>query len=319
LSQPYEIDGMRVAVSCSIGIAVADERTRSTTELMKAADIALYTVKADGCGVYRFYDEAMNALAMARHLLITDLRGALERQELTLYYQPIASISSAQVMGYEALVRWRHPERGLVPPSEFISIAEETGLIVPICAWVLKTACADIAKCPQSIKVAVNVSPIQFQSDNLVQAVKDALTMSGLSPHRLEIEITESTLMRKDSMTMKQLAELQGLGIQIALDDFGTGYSSLSYLQTYPVQCIKIDGTFVNQLGPLQSAAPIIQAITTLASSLGMRTVAEGVESEEQLNLLRLLGCTEAQGYYFSPPRPASEILPQALQTSIAA
>lgn len=312
LSEPYEIDGTRVVIGSSIGIAFGHKDARGATDLMKAADLALYAVKAQERGAYRYYDADMNASAQARRALEVDLRAAVDRQQLTLHYQPVVDIESRRVTGYEALVRWHHPERGLISPAEFIPIAEETGLIVPIGAWVLQAACAEIAKHPAPLKVAVTFSAIQFKTPNLVAMVRDALALSALEPNRLEIEITESTLMQKDSTTIKQLQELQDLGVRIALDDFGTGYSSLSYLQTYPIQCIKIDRSFVSTLGEKRSAAPIIRAIVTLASILGMRTVAEGVETKQQLNELALLGCTEAQGYYFSSPKPAPEIWPES-------
>ena len=309
LGEPYEIDGLRIVIGGSIGIALADKDSRGT-DLMKMADTALYAVKLEGRGTFRFYDDAMNASVLARRTLEADLRLAVDDKQLALHYQPIVAASSGQVVGYEALLRWRHPKNSFIPPSEFIPIAEETGLIMPIGAWVLQTACADMAKCPAPLKVAVNFSAIQFRGVDLVEGVKNALAASGLEACRLEIEITESTLMQRDTSTVRQLHELNALGVKIVLDDFGTGYSSLSYLHTYPIDCIKIDRSFVSSLGEKQSAAPIVKAITALATTLGVRTVAEGVETLKQLEELTLLGCTEAQGYYFSQPKPAAEILP---------
>jgi diguanylate cyclase (GGDEF)-like protein len=309
LSEPYEIDGLRVVIGCSVGIALADKGS-SSAPLMKMADTALYAVKVEGRGTFRFYDNAMNESVLARRSLEADLRLALDQSQLALHYQPIADAVTREVVGYEALLRWRHPTKGFIAPTEFIPIAEETGLIMPIGAWVLQAACIDMAKCPAPLKVAVNFSAIQFRGTDLVEAVKKALVTSGLEASRLEIEITESTLMQRDSGTVRQLHELNALGVKIVLDDFGTGYSSLSYLHTYPIHCIKIDRSFVSSLGEKKSAAPIVKAITALATTLGMRTVGEGVETREQLEALTELGCTEAQGYYFSPPRPAAEILP---------
>ena len=310
LSEPFAIDGRTVAVGASIGIALGRTDGNNALELMQAADLALYSAKSEGRGDYRFYNQGMHAAVLARRALELELREAVDKEQFEVHYQPIVDIKSHQVAGYEALVRWRHPERGIVPPSEFIPLAEETGLVVPIGSRVLRTACAEMARRPAHLKIAVNFSAAQFRNVELVDTVMLALAASGLAPARLQIEITESTLMVKDSTTIEQLQKLQAIGIQIVMDDFGTGYSSLSYLQSYPISCIKIDRSFVSTLGQHQSAATIIRAITTLASSLGLVTIAEGVETLAQLEELTRLGCTEAQGYHFGKPLPASESLP---------
>ena len=254
----------------------------------------------------------MNASAQARRALEADLKSAVGLDQLELHYQPIQDIRSGAVTAYEALVRWRHPERGMIPPLDFIPLAEETNLIIPIGAWVLQKACSDMASRSGDVKVAVNFSPIQFKNPRLVETVRSALQASGLAPHRLKVEITESTLMQRDSLTIKLLKELQSLGVTIAMDDFGTGYSSLSYLQSYPINCIKIDRSFTKTLGEANSATAIVRAITTLAAAMGMSTIAEGVETKAQFEELSALGCTEVQGYYISAPKPASEILPRS-------
>jgi EAL domain-containing protein (putative c-di-GMP-specific phosphodiesterase class I) len=226
-----------------------------------------------------------------------------------VHYQPIMDIKTVKVVGYEALARWRHPERGMVPPADFIPLAEETGLIERIGAWVLTKACGDMANLSDDLKIAVNFSPTQFRSVELVNNIQRALTASSLAANRLQLEITESTLMQNDSATVEQLQKLRSIGIQIVIDDFGTGYSSLSYLQNYPISCIKIDRSFVGTLGGSRSAGPIIRAITTLASSLGMVTLAEGVETLAQLEEVALLGCCEAQGFYFSEAKSLADIV----------
>lgn len=315
LNEAFDIDGIRITIGASIGIALGRKDAQNAADLVKTADIALYTAKADGRGTYRFYSEEMNASAMARRSMEADLRLALDAEQLELHYQPIMEMDSQTVAGYEALLRWHHPERGNIPPADFIGLAEETGLIVKIGAWVLHKACMDMANCPEHLRVAVNIAPTQFRSATLIDTVKSALAASGLSPSRLEVEITETTLMQKDSTTIGQLQELQALGIRIAMDDFGTGYSSLSYLQSYPISSIKIDRSFVSLLGEKESSSAIIRAITSLAMSLGMSTVAEGVETQEQLDELLQLGCSEAQGFYFSRPKPANQILPNIGET----
>jgi diguanylate cyclase (GGDEF)-like protein len=317
LGEPYEIDGITVVIGASIGIAWGCKDAHKPTDLMKAADLALYSAKTDGRGCHRFHSPEMYAEHEARRELALELRGAVgDKQQLELHYQPILDVKTHKIAGYEALTRWHHPKLGSVPPSTFIPIAEETRLIMPLGAWVLDTACADMAVQPAHLRVAVNISPIQFRNAELVGTVKNALASSGLPPSRLEIEITESTLMQCDSTTISQIAELHALGIRIVMDDFGTGYSSLSYLHTYPIRAIKIDSSFVRALGEKPSAPAIIKAITTLASTLGMSTVAEGVETSEQFDQLVELGCTEVQGYHISRPKRACEILPAGDSTT---
>ncbi len=313
LAEPYEIDGVTATIGASIGISWGGRDARSPSDLMKAADLALYEAKSDGRGCHRFHSSEMFAAHEARRSLGLSLRTAIGENQLELHYQPIFDLKTQKIAGYEALTRWRHPTLGQIPPSDFIPVAEETRLIMPLGAWVLDTACRDMAKRPSHLRVSVNVSPIQFRSADLVSTIKNALATSGLTPERLEIEITESTLMQRDSTTISQIMELHALGIRIVMDDFGTGYSSLSYLHTYPISAIKIDRSFVKALGEKKSAAAIIRAIITLASALGMSTVAEGVETSEQYEQLTSLGCTEVQGYYISPPKAGSEILPPVL------
>jgi len=310
LSEPYAIDGQQVQISASIGVALAPADASVPHELMKAADLALCSAKAEGRGTYRFFKHEMNAALQARRTLEVEMRGAIQDGQFEVYYQPINSVVTKEVLGFEALLRWHHPERGLVPPQEFIPIAEECGLIVPIGAWVLKQACLDMSRRPGDSRVSVNLSPVQIKRQDFVRAVQEALEESGLAPERLELEITESTLLQNDQFTQMQLQQIRALGVRIAMDDFGTGYSSLSYLLSYPVDRIKIDRSFVAGLGEQPGCAAIVRAITALAKSLNMTTTAEGVETARQLELLAQLGCDEAQGFHFSVPRPASEALP---------
>ena len=312
LSEPFAINGVAVTVGASIGIALSNLDGRQTLDLMQAADLALYSAKSDGRGNYRFYNQDMHASVLARRELEDQLRVALDQNQLEVHYQPIMDIKTVKVVGYEALARWRHPERGMVPPADFIPLAEETGLIERIGAWVLTKACADMASLSDDLKIAVNFSPTQFRSAELVNDVQRALMASSLAAHRLQLEITESTLLQNDSATVEQLQKLRSIGIQIVIDDFGTGYSSLSYLQSYPISCIKIDRSFIRTLGGSRSAGPIIRAITTLASSLGMVTLAEGVETLAQLEEVALLGCSEAQGFYFSEAKSLADIVSAA-------
>jgi EAL domain-containing protein (putative c-di-GMP-specific phosphodiesterase class I) len=238
-----------------------------------------------------------------------DLRKALADYQFELFYQPLHDLSSREVTGFEALLRWRHPERGLLSPAEFIPVAEEIGLIIPIGAWVLERACAELSRLSSRLKIAVNLSPAQFRTRELVQHVTSALANSAIEPHRLELELTESTLLHGDRLTQQQLHELRALGVRIAMDDFGTGYSSLSYLLRFPFDTIKIDRSFVSELGKPTGSSAIVRAITELASGLGITTIAEGVETLDQLERLSHLGCRQAQGFYFSPPRPSNDIL----------
>jgi diguanylate cyclase (GGDEF)-like protein/PAS domain S-box-containing protein len=308
VAAPYDIYGHHLVIGVSIGISVAPDDGDNPDQLLKNADLALYRAKADGRGTYRFFEAGMDARVQARRLMELDLRAALRREEFEVYYQPIRDLASDETVAFEALVRWNHGERGLIGPVSFIPIAEETGLIVQIGDWVLRRACEDAAGWSKPACVAVNLSPVQFRNPNLVASVKAALADSGLPAHRLELEITESVLLQNSESTCAALHELREHGVRISLDDFGTGYSSLSYLRSFPFDKIKIDRSFVNELGTRDDSMAIVRAVTGLGKSLGMVTTAEGVENAEQLALLRREGCTQAQGYLFSKPRPAAEV-----------
>ena len=308
ISAPYEIDGHQIVIGVSIGISLSPQDGSDPDELLKNADLALYRAKADGRGTYRFFETGMDARAQARRLLEMDLRAALQRDEFQPYYQPIRDVASGRVVAFEALLRWNHPQRGLIAPINFIPLAEETGLIVQLGEFMLRSACADAATWPDDIDVAVNLSPVQFKNPNLIASVTEALTASGLAARRLELEITESVLLQNSETTLTTLHELRAMGVRISLDDFGTGYSSLSYLRSFPFDKIKIDRSFVSELATREDSMAIIRAVTGLGRSLGIVTTAEGVENDAQLELLRREGCTQAQGYLFSKPRPASDV-----------
>jgi diguanylate cyclase (GGDEF)-like protein len=318
LSAPYDIDGQHLVIGVSIGISLAPDDGNDPDELLKNADLALYRAKADGRGTYRFFEAGMDARAQARRLLEQDLRLALQRREFEVHYQPIRDIASEEIVVCEALVRWRHPQRGLVAPNNFIPLAEETGLIVQLGEWVLKQACRDAVKWSKAC-VAVNLSPVQFRNADLIATVKAALSESGLSAQRLELEITESVLLQNSETTRGMLLELRALGLKISLDDFGTGYSSLSYLRSFPFDKIKIDRSFVNELATRKDSLAIIRAVTGLGKSLGMITTAEGVETDAQLEMLTREGCTQAQGYLISKPRPIAEVEHMLIESATSA
>ena len=308
LSEPYQIEGQELVVGASIGIATSPDDGTDPDRLLKNADMALYQAKADGRRTYRFFDASLDIRQQARRSLESDLRLALDRQQLELVYQPSIALSTGAITGCEALLRWRHPQRGIVAPDDFIGLAEDCGLIGPIGEWVLNEACAEAVRWPSHAAVAVNLSPAQFKSRNLVQTVILALASSGLAPQRLELEITESVLLRENDVNVATLHQLRALGVRIALDDFGTGYSSLSYLRSFPFDKIKIDRSFVKELPDNPGCRTIIRAITELATGLGMVATAEGVEKPEQVDQLRADGCTEAQGFLFGMPVPAKSI-----------
>jgi len=314
VSAPYDVHGHRVTIGISIGISLAPEDGSSCEKLLKNSDVALYRAKSEGRGTWRFFEPEMDARLQARLALELDLRDALSKNEFELYYQPIYNLERDCVSGFEALLRWNHPVRGIVSPVEFIPVAEEIGLIVPMGAWAVQKACAEATKWPADVKLAVNVSPAQFKSGQLVEHVSSALTVAGLSADRLELEITESVLLGNNAETIATLHSLRSLGLRISLDDFGTGYSSLNYLRSFPFDKIKIDQCFVHDLDMNEGARFIVRTIIGLAQSLKMSTTAEGVETEEQLAWLRAEGCTEVQGYLFSRPRPSNEV-PIALRT----
>lgn len=308
LSMPYYIAEHEIIIGASIGISVAPQDSTDQDQLLKNADLALYRAKADGRGTYRFFEQDMDARAQERRLLTLDMRAALLRNEFEAYYQPIYDLKAEKIVTFEALVRWHHPVRGLISPAQFIPIAEETGLIVPIGEWVLRAACAAATAWPKDICVAVNLSPTQFKNRNLVASIKAAVSDAGLDPHRLELEITESVLLQDGEATLAALHQLREFGARISMDDFGTGYSSLSYLRSFPFDKIKIDQSFVRELYLRGDSMAIVRAVTGLGKSLSIVTTAEGVETAEQLALLRSEGCSEAQGYFFSKPLTIGEV-----------
>jgi diguanylate cyclase (GGDEF)-like protein len=310
IKEPFDLHGHAVISDTSIGIALAPGDAIDPLELLKNADMALYRAKADGRGTYRFFEPEMDARMKLRRSLELALRRALANGEFELHYQPLVSLEDRRITCCEALLRWRHPERGIVPPAEFIPIAEEIGLIVPLGEWVLRKACADATCFPADTKVAVNLSPIQVMNPNLVGVVIGALAAAGLPANRLEIEITESVLMQNSETTLATLHQLRELGVSISMDDFGTGYSSLSYLRSFPFDKIKIDRCFISGLAAGDDSAAIVLAIAGLARNLGMVTTAEGVETKQQLQQVKALGCSEMQGFLFSPPRRMEELMP---------
>jgi diguanylate cyclase (GGDEF)-like protein len=308
LGRPFALEGQDVAIGVSIGIALAPEHGDDPDGLLRKADTALYAAKADGRRTRRLFEPAMDAALQGRRALERDLRAAIAAEALEVHYQPLLATGSLAVTGCEALARWRHPERGFVSPGEFIPVAEETGLIAPLGEWVLHQACREAAGWPGAVRVAVNLSPAQFRTPDLVGTVARALSESGLDPARLELEITEQVLLAETKANLAVLHRLRALGVRIAIDDFGTGYASLSYLQAFPFDKIKIDRSFTAALGREAAAVAIVQAVIGLGASLGITTLAEGVETEGQLASLRRSGCGEVQGFLFSRPVPAAEI-----------
>jgi predicted signal transduction protein with EAL and GGDEF domain len=307
VSVPYSIEGHHVTIGATLGISLAPEDGTDPDQILQNADLALYRSKSDGRGGYRFFEPGMDARALARRALELDLRAGIGRGEFEIYYQPLLDIQRSKIISFEALLRWNHPQRGLMLPDGFLSVAEETRLIIPIGEWVLRTACKDAMRWPDNIRVAVNISPAQFKNRNLVLSVKDAMSGAGLDPGRLELEINE-TILIQELDAVGTLHRLRALGVRIVMDDFGTGCSSLSYLRSFPFDKIKIDQSFVRELAGSGESMAIVRAITGLGNGLGIATTAEGVETSEQLALLRQEGCTEVQGHLFSVAKPAAEI-----------
>ena len=309
IADPYLLDGHSVVIGASIGIAMAPADGDDSEKLLKSADMALSRAKLDARGTFAFFEAALHAKAQSRRKTEVELRDAIQNDVLRPYYQPLVDLSSGRITGFEALVRWPHAERGMVSPAEFIPVAEETGLINPLGGLMLRRACFDAATWPDDVRVAVNLSPLQFRSGNLLSMVTDALKHSGLPPRRLELEITETLLLEKSAQVLATLHALRALGVRISMDDFGTGYSSLSYLRSFPFDKIKIDQSFVRDLGANREAQAIIRSIVSLGKGLGVTITAEGVETEAELSCLRAEGCDEGQGFLFSKARPNIEII----------
>ncbi|HSS05537.1 MAG TPA: EAL domain-containing protein, partial [Rhodanobacteraceae bacterium] len=308
IGKPFDLEEQRVTIGASIGIAYTQATASDLAELMRCAGMALYAAKRDGGGAHRFFGAEMDVVMQLRRKLRQDIREALAAGEFSLVYQPMIALETGELIGVEALLRWQHPLRGTVPPSDFIPIAEEMGVIGTLGDWALREACAAAAEWPREIRIAVNLSPLQLKQPGLVLDVAAALNRNGLTPARLELEITESALIAENATTRIALRELHGIGINLSMDDFGTGYSSLRALRSFPVDKIKIDQSFVRDIGRNADSAAIIRAVIGLAHDLGLRTAAEGIETEAQLQWLALQGCTEGQGNYFSEPLTRAEM-----------
>jgi diguanylate cyclase (GGDEF)-like protein/PAS domain S-box-containing protein len=313
ITEPFPIHGQEVFTTCSMGLAICTLASTSPSELVRDAEVAMYRAKAQGEGRIEIFDPSMNAQALARFQLESELRRALERNEFMLFYQPLISLGTGQIEGWEALIRWKHPERGMVPPLDFITVAEETGLIVPIGKWVLEEAMRQAHSWHEAFATEpprlmnVNISARQFQQRELITTVTDALEASGFQPSCLKLEITESIMMRDPLASLEAMKVFRGLDIHLVIDDFGTGYSSLSYLKRFPVDTLKVDKSFVDGLGKDAESTAIVGAVISLAKSLSMRVTAEGIETPEQLAQLRALNCDQGQGYFFSRPLPAAQ------------
>jgi diguanylate cyclase (GGDEF)-like protein len=308
LAEPFEFDGHTVAIGASVGICRSPEHGVQGDDLLKKSDLALYCAKEESRGTYRFFESGMDSRLSERRQLEVDLRAAISDGQFEVHYQPLLDMAKGRIGCFEALVRWRHPTRGLIQPAEFIATAEDSGLIIPIGEWVLRQACRDAAGWPGDVKVAVNLSPAQFKRGDLIAMTMNALTSAGLAPQRLELEITESVLLHDETWVHSVLDRLSALGVGIAMDDFGTGYSSLSYLRSFPFNKIKIDRSFIADLVGTSDALSIVQATIQLSQKLGMEITAEGVETAEQLQILAAEGCTQIQGYHVSQPIPLSKI-----------
>ncbi len=308
VSEPFVIDGHQAAVGASIGVAVSPDDGAAPERLLRNADLALYRAKEDGRGTFRFFEAAMDEQMQTRRSMEQDLRKALPAGEFELHYQPVVNLRTGTISGFEALIRWNHPDRGQIPPASFIPLAEESGFIVPLGEWVIRQACVTAAKWPEHLHVAVNISASQFRSAGLMQIIVGALAASGLKSTRLEIEITETVLLQDKAATLAILHQLRALGVRIAMDDFGTGYSSLTYLQCFPFDKIKIDRSFVKDITDNAGSLNIVRAVAAMANGMGMTATAEGVETTEQLDRITAEGCTEMQGYLFSRPLPAPDI-----------
>jgi diguanylate cyclase (GGDEF)-like protein/PAS domain S-box-containing protein len=308
VSRPFKIKGNDVKIGASVGMVLAPDQTSDADNILKMADAALYQAKSAGRNCYRVFDQQMSQSMRARRDLELDLRQAVQRHEFELHYQPIIDAKTFRICGAEALIRWHHPARGMIPPDQFIPLAEESGTITQIGEWVLRTACLDAVAWPPGVKVAVNLSARQFSNRNLVDVVMYALAESGLPPDRLELEITETSLIESAVQCLSTLRQFKNLGITIALDDFGTGYSSFSQLTMYPFDKIKIDKSFTQNVVGRTDCAAIVRAALTLAQGLDIETTAEGIETAEQCMLLRLAGVTSLQGYLFKRPRPLAEL-----------
>ena len=309
IGEPYLLGGYSIVIGASIGIAMAPGDGDESEKLMKNADMALSRAKNDSRGTFSFFEAEMDARAQARRKIEADLREAIEKEVLRPHYQPVVDLSTGHITGFEALVRWPHAERGMISPAEFIPVAEETGLINGLGGLMLRRACMDAARWPNEVRVAVNLSPLQFRTGNLLSIVIDALKQSGLPAKRLELEITETLLLEKSDQVLATLHALRALGVRISMDDFGTGYSSLSYLRSFPFDKIKIDQSFVRGLAANRDAQAIVRSIVSLGIGLGVTITAEGVETEAELSYLRAEGCHEGQGFLFSSARPNAEIV----------